>query len=86
MKSELVANSHQGFHYKHGGIEPIEYIEQNHLDFHEGNIIKYVSRWKYKNGLDDLLKVSFYIDRLIELEGQQVQSSYRDLSSMESAR
>jgi hypothetical protein len=61
-------------HYKHFKIEPLEYIEANNLNFDEGNIIKYVSRWRAKNGLDDLRKAKFYIERLIALaeEGQDV--------------
>jgi hypothetical protein len=55
-------------HYKTLKIEPIEYIEANALGFHEGNIIKYVSRWKQKNGLNDLRKAEWYIRRLIESE------------------
>lgn len=54
-------------HYKQCTIEPLTYIEQNRLGFHEGNIIKYVSRWRSKNGVDDLKKAQFYIDRLIQL-------------------
>lgn len=55
-------------HYKSMAIEPLAYIEANHIGFHAGNVIKYVSRYKSKNGLDDLQKAKFYIERLIELE------------------
>ena len=58
-------------HYKHGSIEPIDYIIANDLNFIEGNIIKYVTRYKYKNGLEDLKKASFYINKLIELNKSQ---------------
>jgi hypothetical protein len=54
-------------HYKQLEIEPLTYIEKNHLGFHEGNIVKYISRWRSKNGLEDLKKAKFYIDRLIEI-------------------
>ena len=56
-----------GNHYKMK-IEPIEYIEANDLPFHEANIIKYISRWRNKNGIEDLQKCKWYIDRLIQLE------------------
>lgn len=56
-----------GTHYDTLKIEPIDYIEANNLDFHEGNIIKYVTRWKTKNGLEDLKKAKWYIERLISL-------------------
>ena len=49
-------------------IQPIEYIHKNNLGFIEGNIIKYVSRHRAKNGKEDLLKAKHYIDLLIELE------------------
>jgi len=55
-------------HYKSLGIEPIEYIEGSSHGFCEGNIVKYVSRWKQKNGVEDLKKARWYIDRLIENE------------------
>ena len=46
-------------------IQPVEYILRNGLGFREGNVIKYISRWKMKNGRDDLLKAKHYIDILI---------------------
>lgn len=59
-----------GNHYQQA-IEPIEYIEANSIPFHEANVIKYISRWKKKNGVEDLKKARWYIDRLIELEGSE---------------
>ena len=47
-------------------IQPVDYIHQNGLGFCEGNVIKYVSRYKAKNGLDDLLKAKHYIQILID--------------------
>ena len=44
-------------------------IHANGLGYCEANIVKYVSRWRGKNGLEDLLKARHYIDLLIELEG-----------------
>lgn len=55
-----------GSHYKNKGIQPIEYIMANKLSFCEGNVVKYVSRWRDKNGLDDLLKAKHYLEFLIE--------------------
>ena len=57
-----------GDHYKKLGIQPIEYIAANNLGFCEGNVVKYVSRWKDKNGLQDLEKAKHYIELLIEME------------------
>lgn len=53
-------------HYKNGAIEPIEYILANNLDFCEGNIIKYVTRYKYAKGLEDLEKAKHYLEFLID--------------------
>ena len=50
------------------GIQPLEYIIANELDFLEGNVIKYVSRYPHKGGLNDLLKARTYIEKLIERE------------------
>jgi len=55
-----------GSHYKDLAIQPIEYITQNNLPYIEGNIIKYVTRYKLKNGLEDLNKAKHYLDMLIE--------------------
>ena len=57
-----------GTHYSDLAIEPIEFIIANNLGFCEGNVIKYVSRWKVKNGIEDLEKARWYIDFLIEVE------------------
>lgn len=46
-------------------IQPIEYILKNDLGFVEGNIIKYVTRYKRKNGMQDLLKAKHYLEMLI---------------------
>ena len=53
-------------HYQ-STIEPIDFIVANKLNFIEGNIVKYVVRYKQKNGLEDLLKAQEYLKRLIEL-------------------
>ena len=57
-----------GSHYKDLPIQPVEYIHANALGYFEGNVIKYISRWRKKNGLADLEKAKHYIDLLIELE------------------
>jgi len=55
-------------HYQGLGITPLDYITANELDFIEGNIIKYVSRYQFKGGLNDLLKAQTYLEKLIEKE------------------
>ena len=49
-----------GNHYKNGKIQPIEYSERNNLSMCQGNIVKYITRHKEKNGIDDLAKVVHY--------------------------
>ena len=49
-----------GGHYKNRGIQPLEYTMKNNLSFCEGNVVKYISRYKDKNGIEDLAKVIHY--------------------------
>tara|TARA_R110000868_G_scaffold182605_2_gene423629 strand:- start:65 stop:292 length:228 start_codon:yes stop_codon:yes gene_type:complete len=60
-----------GDHYKAKGIQPIEYIHANDLGYCEGNVVKYVTRWKDKGGEDDLRKAIHYLELLIQLETEQ---------------
>ena len=56
-----------GSHYQLA-IQPIDYIMDNGLDYMQGNVIKYVTRYKNKNGIDDLRKAAHYIEMMIERE------------------
>jgi len=56
-----------GTHYKDKAIQPWDYIIANELGYLEGNIVKYVSRWRDKGGLDDLKKAQHYLAKLIEV-------------------
>lgn len=69
----MSANDNQvgGFHYKSQLIQAWDYIITNNLGFLEGNIIKYISRWKNKDGVKDLLKARHYLDKLIEIENEK---------------
>lgn len=53
-------------HYSSLPSQPLDFIMANGLDFCEGNIVKYVSRWRVKGGLTDLKKARVYLNRLIE--------------------
>jgi hypothetical protein len=54
-------------YYRMGHMEPIDYIKANHLGFCEGNIVKYITRYKHKaDPKEDLLKARDYIDFLLE--------------------
>lgn len=65
---KLKANDRQegGTHYQNKAIQPWDYIISNNIGYLEGNVIKYVSRWKEKHGLEDLKKARHYLDKLIE--------------------
>jgi len=49
-----------GNHYKFLRIQPYEFISKNDLSFFQGNVIKYVVRYPYKNGIQDLEKIIHY--------------------------
>ena len=55
-------------HYTSGTIECIDYINACNFDYLEGNIVKYIKRYKHKNGVMDLRKAEFYLRMLIERE------------------
>ena len=61
-------------HYGGSEIDVIDFCQANNLDFMQGNVIKYVFRYKNKNGLEDLEKAKEYIDRMIEnlLDGEEL--------------
>lgn len=56
-----------GSHYKDMPVQPWDYIVANKLGYLEGNIVKYVTRWQSKNGIEDLRKARHYLDKLIEV-------------------
>ena len=57
-------------HYTKGNIEVIDFIEDQNLDFRAANVIKYICRYRYKGGLEDLLKAMWYLERLISKYGE----------------
>lgn len=63
-----------GNHYKDMNIQPLEFIMANNMPYCEANIIKYVCRYKSKNGLQDLLKARHYLDILIEHDQRRTKS------------
>lgn len=69
MKEEsALASQVGGSHYKNYAIQPIEYIMENRLDYLQGNVVKYVTRFKDKNGVEDLKKAAHYLQIMIERE------------------
>lgn len=68
LRHSPLSTQEGGSHYKSMAIQPVEYIHANGIGYCEGAVIKYVSRWRNKNGLEDLRKAKHFIDLLIELE------------------
>lgn len=72
-QNALLAKDKQvgGSHYKEMPIQPLDFILKNNLGYCEANVIKYVSRWKHKNGIQDLQKAIHYLELLIEQESNK---------------
>lgn len=63
-----LTTQHGGTHYKGRGIQPVQYAHTNKLDFFQGSVVKYVTRFRDKGGKQDLEKARHFIDLLIALE------------------
>ena len=61
-----IDNVNSPLHYTQWNIEVIDFIMDQKMDYLEGNCVKYISRWKYKNWLEDLLKAQWYLQKLID--------------------
>jgi hypothetical protein len=72
LKVSALDKQESGNHYKDKGIQPIVYIHANNLGFCEGNVVKYVTRWRAKGGEADLRKAIHYLELLIQLETKPV--------------
>lgn len=74
LKQDSVLDiQHGGSHYKDKKIQPIEYITANNLDFCQGNIVKYVTRHKDKNGAEDVRKIIHYAQFILKFEyGEEI--------------
>jgi len=72
-KKEQRENDYQiaGDHYKKQKINHWDYVLENNIPYMEAQVIKYVSRWRDKNGLEDLRKAQHYLAKLIEYENDQ---------------
>lgn len=55
-------------YYKQGKTEVWDFIIEQNLGFLAGNVIKYICRYKEKNGIEDLEKAKAYIEKLIKVE------------------
>ena len=67
MSNSTLVTQVGGSHYKDLPIQPVEFIARNGLSFIEGSIVKYVTRYKNKNGIEDLRKVAHFIELHYEL-------------------
>lgn len=54
--------------YKRQSVQPIQYIEANNLSFSEGNVIKYVTRHKYRDGAKDIRKAIHYLELILKFQ------------------
>ena len=55
-------------HYKQGKIEVIDFIVDQKMDYLTANVQKYIARWRFKDGVCDLKKARWFLDKLIEQE------------------
>jgi hypothetical protein len=62
-------------HYQQGEIEVIDFILDQKMDYLTASVQKYLARWRFKNGIDDLRKARWFLDKLIE---QQLENADRD--------
>jgi len=60
-----------GNHYQKYEIEPIEFITRNNIPFIEGNVIKYLVRWRDKGGIQDIEKCIHYLEMLKDLKNAE---------------
>lgn len=65
LRFEEIKENSEPTHYKMR-ITPLQFITENEIPFVEGNIIKYICRYKKKNGKEDLLKAKDYLEHLIK--------------------
>lgn len=74
MDIPRLANEEQvgGEHYKNKAIQPWDYIVSNNLGYLEGCVVKYVSRYKEKGGIQDLQKAAHYLQKLMEVQSERL--------------
>lgn len=68
---EIKADKIQPGYYHKGKVDTIKFCLENDLNFLQGNVVKYIVRYKEKNGLEDLNKAMEYLKRLIESENNK---------------
>ena len=53
-------------YYQKGNIEVTDFIIDQSMSFLEGNVVKYITRYKEKSGIEDLRKARWYLEKMIE--------------------
>ena len=76
QRSKERDNVNNPAHYGTGSIECIEYIkdfltDEELIGYYRGNVAKYLHRWRYKNGIEDLKKARWYLEALIQQQGRK---------------
>lgn len=66
-----------GTHYREHAIQPWDIIDSYGLNFYEGNALKYLLRWRSKNGVEDLRKAIHYLEKIIENENDKARAEDR---------
>lgn len=85
MTESVLNTQYGGEHYKGKVIQPIEYAHANNLSFFQGNVVKYVTRYKDKKGAEDIEKAVHYLQMILEFE-YGVKTSFKkeeDISEQE---
>lgn len=85
MTESVLNTQYGGEHYKGKAIQPIEYAHANNLSFFQGNVVKYVTRYKDKKGAEDIEKAVHYLQMILEFE-YGVKTSFKkeeDISEQE---
>lgn len=71
-----------GQHYKNMKYQPVVFAHNVSLSFLEGNVVKYITRYEFKNGLEDLKKVKHYIELMLQLVYGESPSDYNAHTTM----
>lgn len=68
-----------GQHYKAEGLQHWDIVDEHDVNYLAGNATKYLTRFRRKNGVQDLKKAQHYIDKLVETRGKYVGRSQGDV-------
>ena len=55
-------------YYRKGKIEVVDFILDQKMSYLEGSVIKYLTRWKEKNGIEDLENAEWFLQKLMKIE------------------